>query len=360
SALITVSLIVQYMQTPHRVSRHTLTAFGPRPGVVALAPCVKNVASTSNSCIRFRPVRSCHRPQPPSIKSSSVCRTAPVQQAGSVEDEPSWRYLSDVEVDELVSDAAGFVCVLDELRPLDPVSFNPFYELWIRIARIPPEERYRLLAELEPGSFRSLWRASMARYVLDEARSLELFADTSVWEDFPSQPGEVFTYDGRCESYQLRGREGVTLERVISSKGGGGSMVPGLVAEASSLPSTPWLRPAVGAPELRTSRFKQLFFVPLPPPLLPDGEGTGADEGGGSSGGGSAGRSLLGDAVPPRIYSRIVLPLAGPLDRWWDPLYGRLRVQLALTPLSRDAGADLQVLYPEDPDAGASDQFDEG
>ncbi|GIL68934.1 hypothetical protein Vafri_22190, partial [Volvox africanus] len=182
------------MQTPHRVSRHTLTVFGPRLGVVALGPCARNVVSTSNSTyssIRVRPVGSRHRPHPPSLKRSSVCRTAPVQHVGSVEDEPSWSFLSDVEVDELVSDAAGFVCVLDELRPLDPVSFNPFYEVWTRIARIPPEERYRLLEELEPGSFRSLWRASMARYVLDEARSLELFAATSVWQDFPSRPGEV-------------------------------------------------------------------------------------------------------------------------------------------------------------------------
>nr|BCL66212.1 hypothetical protein [Volvox reticuliferus]BCL66280.1 hypothetical protein [Volvox reticuliferus] len=336
------------MQTSHRVSRLTFTGLARRLSVVALAPNARNVGSASYGCMRARPARSRHRPQPPSSKRCIVCKTAPAQEPGSLEDEPSWRYLSDEEVDQLVSDAAGFVCVLDELRPLDPASFNPFYEVWTRIARIPPEERYRLLEELEPGSFRSLWRASMARYVLDEARSLELFADTTVWDDFPRQPGEVFVYEGRCESYQFRGREGVTLERVISSSRGE-RLVPGFGAEASSVPSTPWLRPAVGAPELQTSRFKQLFFVPLPPPAGPEGEG------GGTSGGGSTGRSMLGDVVPPQIYSRMVLPLAGPLDRWWDPLYARLRVQLALTPLSRDAGADLQLLYPEDPDAGAYD-----
>jgi hypothetical protein len=47
------------------------------------------------------------------------------------------------QVDELIFDAAGFVCVLDEVRPLDNASYNPFYEVWTRIARIPPEERYR-------------------------------------------------------------------------------------------------------------------------------------------------------------------------------------------------------------------------
>ncbi|GFR43216.1 hypothetical protein Agub_g4259, partial [Astrephomene gubernaculifera] len=114
------------------------------------------------------------------------------------------QYLSDDEVDELISDAAGFICVLDELRPLDSAAYNPFWEVWTRIARIPPEERPRLLEELEPGCLRSLWKASVGRYVLDEGRSRELFGGgeeeeeeeeegeegeggggASIWDDFP-------------------------------------------------------------------------------------------------------------------------------------------------------------------------------
>lgn len=34
------------------------------------------------------------------------------------------------------------------------------------------------------------------------------------------------------------------------------------------------------------------------------------------------------------------------MDWWWEPLYSQLRMQLCLTPLARDAGADLQLLYP--------------
>lgn len=49
----------------------------------------------------------------------------------------------------------------------------------------------RLLRDLEPGVIRSMWKASMARYVLDDARALELLASVSVWDDFPSQPGQV-------------------------------------------------------------------------------------------------------------------------------------------------------------------------
>lgn len=43
----------------------------------------------------------------------------------------------------------------------------------------------------------------MARYVLDDARALELLASASVWDDFPANPGEVFEYEGRCERFVL-------------------------------------------------------------------------------------------------------------------------------------------------------------
>jgi hypothetical protein len=49
----------------------------------------------------------------------------------------------------------------------------------------------RILDELEPGAIFSLWRASIGRYVLDEERSQQLFSEFYIWDDFPSQPGEV-------------------------------------------------------------------------------------------------------------------------------------------------------------------------
>lgn len=51
--------------------------------------------------------------------------------------------------------------------------------------------RVRILDELEPGAIFSLWRASLGRYVLDEDRSQQLFSEFFIWDDFPSQPGEV-------------------------------------------------------------------------------------------------------------------------------------------------------------------------
>jgi hypothetical protein len=51
--------------------------------------------------------------------------------------------------------------------------------------------RVRILDELEPGAIFSLWRASIGRYVLDEQRSQQLFDKFFIWDDFPSQPGEV-------------------------------------------------------------------------------------------------------------------------------------------------------------------------
>jgi len=49
----------------------------------------------------------------------------------------------------------------------------------------------RILDELEPGALYSLWRASLGQYVLDEARKSELFENHIIWDDFPTQPGQV-------------------------------------------------------------------------------------------------------------------------------------------------------------------------
>jgi len=55
------------------------------------------------------------------------------------------------QVDDIVDAAAGFISVIDDLRPLDRSSWNPAFEIWQAIAAIPPSERWRLLDELEPG-----------------------------------------------------------------------------------------------------------------------------------------------------------------------------------------------------------------
>nr|ADI46821.1 MT0045f [Volvox carteri f. nagariensis] len=343
------------MWASQRIAFSKVTRSSSRSLVPGSTPRAKHVRSKSYNLTwrGLSPIQHCARTLSP------VC-VAAAYEVENGDEKPSWQFLSDEEVDDLLADAAGFISVLDDLRPLDPAAYNPFYEVWTRIARIPPEERYRLLDELDPGSLRTLWRASMSRYVLDE----------------------VYTYEGRCESYQLGGQGaggagGVRLERVAPPGAGVGMgsmgnnrLVPswqiseggGSDPAAASVPSTTWLRPHVGAPELRASTFKQIFFVPLLPPpspspsLQPAGQMAAAEE---VEEGAGVPLPLLAQS-PPRIYSRVVLPLAGPLDRWWEPLYGRLRVQLVLTPLARDAGADLQLLYPDDPAAAEGEGEGEG
>lgn len=56
------------------------------------------------------------------------------------------------QVDELLDDAAGFIGVMDELTPLDRAAYNPLWEVWTRVARIPPEERHRCGARRDAGS----------------------------------------------------------------------------------------------------------------------------------------------------------------------------------------------------------------
>ncbi len=117
----------------------------------------------------------------------------------------------------------------------------------------------------------------------------------------------MYTYEGRCERYDLS-TGGVTLERLNS-----GSLSPHMMGgDAAAAPATPWLRPSVAGWELQTDRFKQLFFVPAPPEGCAvcasaayglAAAGPGDDE--------EAGRGLQLEPAPPRIYSRLVLPLAG-------------------------------------------------
>lgn len=78
------------------------------------------------------------------------------------------------------------ISIILDVRPLTPRAFNPSLEVWRRVRRVPPWERHRLLQDLEPGAIRALWKASMSRYVLDDARCVK-----------PAAPGK-----------QLRGSRG--------------------------------------------------------------------------------------------------------------------------------------------------------
>eukprot|EP00983_Pelagomonas_calceolata_P101609 1158713-Pelagomonas_calceolata.AAC.8 len=90
-------------------------------------------------------------------------------------------------------------------------------------------------AQTHAGGIRSAWRASMSRYVLDDARALELLEDYAMYNDFPEQPGQyavqlsfgpdkqyrqhspcclvravcmqVVTYQGRCEQFLFEAPE---------------------------------------------------------------------------------------------------------------------------------------------------------
>ncbi|PNH09124.1 hypothetical protein TSOC_004293 [Tetrabaena socialis] len=210
---------------------------------------------------------------------------------------------------------------------------------------------WALLDELEPGCLRSLWKASMARYVLDERRSLELFKNASIWDDFPTRPGQVFDFLGRSERYEQRPFDGGELRPRAKLEVDEQHRLQGQPGQALN----PVLRPTAVSPELRTTRFKQRFFVPrLGDSAFGGGGGGGWGGGEAASGGGGAGGAFVLEDDTPLVYSLVQLPLIGPLDRWWEPTYSRLHVELCLTPVPSDAGADVLLLYPSDP------TFDDG
>jgi hypothetical protein len=76
--------------------------------------------------------------------------------------------------------------------------------------------------------------------------------------------------------------------------------------------SQPWLRPARAKLQTTTKTFRQLFFM---------------------------------HPRTQELHSRVVLPLVGPIDCWWWPCYCRVRVGLTLTPVEKDAGADMTFEY---------------
>jgi hypothetical protein len=47
-------------------------------------------------------------------------------------------------VADLVEAAAGLISVIDDLRPLDPSTFNAFYEIYRSIAAVPPADRWAM------------------------------------------------------------------------------------------------------------------------------------------------------------------------------------------------------------------------
>lgn len=183
--------------------------------------------------------------------------------------------------------------------------FNPCVEIWKRIRLIPPWERHRLLDELEEGSIKNLWKSTMSRYVLDDERAVDLSQGYSIFDDFPSEPGSLVDYVGASEKAEV-GLPPVRFfaeedkrMKLAEQKGKGGSTEE--EAQSTWLPRPP-------------RSFKLAFFV----------------------------HPLTGD-----IIGRFILPLIGPIEKWWEPpYYLRVKLDLILTPIQGDSGADFTFEFP--------------
>lgn len=201
------------------------------------------------------------------------------------------------EVDDRIEEAAAYISVVEDLRPTDEHYFNACYLIWKKLVAIPPKERHRLLDELDPGSVRSLWKASLSRYILDPERSEELLHGFNVWDDFPETPGEMYAYAGLCERY-------VAPDMPPD---------PDPFRKSDALRIKPVLQPRPGSFRVPQEYFTQYFF------LHP---GTG------------------------ELHGRCVLKMWNRMDMWWVPIYHQVHVGLTLTPLEADAGADAVFRYP--------------
>jgi hypothetical protein len=79
---------------------------------------------------------------------------------------------------------------------------------------------------------------------------MEMSRGYTLWEDFPSRPGEILTYVGKCEKYVVTSPQ---IRFFVDED-----------LQESHPRQTPWLRPAQGSVEIPANRFKIKFFVHPP------------------------------------------------------------------------------------------------
>jgi hypothetical protein len=84
--------------------------------------------------------------------------------------------------------AAKAPCTLSATPTASPLLSSGLQSLSSPGFAVPPA---RLLGELEPGSLRSLWKASVGRYLLDPPSAAALMGGASLWDDLPTAPGQV-------------------------------------------------------------------------------------------------------------------------------------------------------------------------
>ena len=233
--------------------------------------------------------------------------------------------LTSDEIEDRIDEACAIMAIIQDLRavteetstsspspaqgPNPSRRFNPCVEIWKRIRLVPPWERHRLLEDLDKGSIKNLWKSTMSRYVLDQERAEDLSQGYSIFDDFPSQPGSVATYLGASEMFET-GMAPVRFFVEDDKRRVKGDDENGQVSkeEAASINRSAWrsLQPP--------SRFKLDFFV----------------------------HPISGDVI-----GRFILPFIGSINKWWGaPCYVRVKLDLTLTPIQHDSGADFTFEYP--------------
>jgi hypothetical protein len=336
-------------------------------------------------------------PDPPSVVLPPTSAPFPDVDAR----ERALLYLTDAEAEARVDAAAGLLSALDDLRPLDRASYSASEHVWGAIAEIPATDRVRLLDALDAGGCRQMWRHTVGRYALPRERAERAFRGYTVWRDLPpAEEEDEGEDDDEWEMEEEEEEEGAEEEEGKAAAATGDSQDEskaragsnGDSVGASAAPSPPPLpskrtptranntnkrnkqvvefdgvceRLVVESAPVRAQRPGDKAPIDLPPPssaaadLRP-----------------RPGRALrrvrrfrfqlFRHARTGQPYARVVLPSAVSsalfpgLELPGPSCYCRLDFGLALTPVRRDAGAEVTLAWPsaDDPDLGGLTKAD--
>lgn len=110
---------------------------------------------------------------------------------------PQETSISRAQIDDLLTKTARLIRFSENLDPFEARSFNRATLIWDCLSEIPSESMLGLLDMLSARDIIKLWRIAGERYIAEKQGRFAL-ANYPIADDFPTQAGEVASFDGKA------------------------------------------------------------------------------------------------------------------------------------------------------------------